>query len=553
MKQPTARQAELVKEIMARLEAMKQIRLNEESAWEEITKIVLPRISDIKEEHFNDVHRRVSDNFDSTGRNAVRLWSNGMQGYMTPRNSPWVAVTMANRENKVEKGVRKYLGDVTEALLEQLRRSNFYDALGPAYEHGVTIGTSTTTVSWDEERGTLVYIPRHPKQVYIAENHHGRVDTVYTVEEMTWRQIVERFGEDALEENEIETAKRQPFEYKQILHAVFPRTDRIEGKVDAQNKRFASIWILIGASRMLRESGYDHMRDIVWRFRVGPGSPYGTGPSHDALIDLLRAEKINETMLRAADLAVRPPLMFPAELEGRLKLNPHGMTPYYDPRRQVMPLFQTGQYPYGLDREQSIQEAIRQHYRIDFWLMLSQSSGNKTAYEVAQIAGEKAAVMGAEIGRVESELLDPILTVTLHLLEQNGMLPELPDSLQGTGVPINYAYDGPLAQMQKRHYGTQNIIQVLSQVTLIAQVFGQSLDWIDDDELMQQALRSLDAPEGIIREKQIVAQIREARQQMEQAQMQLQMQKQAAEVQTELAKAQQAAGGAAGTGMMGGM
>lgn len=537
------REQQLIQEINSRLEGMKQIRLREEAAWEDIAEIVLPRISDITTESFDDVQRRVAENYDSTGRDAVRLWSNGMQGYMTPRNSPWVNVTLGNQDLRRQKGVRKYLQEVTEALMDQLRRSNFYDALGPTYEHGVTAATATITATWDDDRQSLVYIPRHPKQVYIADNVFGRVDTVYTVEEMTWRQIVQEFGDSKLTEADKEAVKRSPFDYKKVLHAVYPRTDRMENKADAKNKPYASIWILMGQNVLLRESGYDQLREVVWRFRVGPGSPYGTGPSHDALVDLLRAEKINETMLRAADLAVRPPMMFPAELEGRLKLNPHGMTPYYDPRRTVQPIMQTGQYPFGLDREQAIQEKIRSHFRIDFWLMLSQSQGTRTAYEVAQIAGEKAAVMGAEIGRVESELLDPLLTVSLHLLSQQGLLPEPPQILADMAAQVggvNYSYDGPLAQMQKRHYGQQNILQVLSQVTLIGQTFPQAMDWIDEDALMRQALQSLDAPEDVIRAQQEVARIREVRQQMQQQQIQLEQMKQAADIQAQMAKAQAA-------------
>lgn len=532
-----AEREELVNEILRRHEALKKEREEHEDIWEDITEIVLPRVSDIidKTAGQHTWTKRIADNYSAVGRNAVRLWSNGMQGYMTPRNSPWVNITISQKRIREQKMVRQYLQDMTEALLAHWRRSNFYDALGPVFEHGAAVATSGLTVDWDPTKSCVYYIPRHPKQIWIAENIYGKVDTVYTVEDLTWRQIVQQFGEEVLEEHDRKTAERSPFEVKQVLHAVQPRSERMQNNPRAENKPVASIWILLGSNTLLKESGYDKMRDIVWRFRRGPGTPYGTGPSHDALIDLLRAEKINATMLRAADLSVLPPLQYPQELKGKLNISPHGMTPYMDPSRRVEPIFTVGQYPYGVDIMERLERAIKDHYHIDFWLMLSQSQGAKTAYEVAQLAGEKAAVMGSEIGRTESELLDPLIDVTIHLLGQNGMLPEPPEILRDMPEDaFDYSYDGPLAQMQKRHYGQQNIIQMLSQVTLVGQVFPESLDWINDDELMQAALDGLDAPENVIRDKRDVQERREARAQAQQQQAQMEQMQVMADVQQKL-------------------
>lgn len=542
----TRREEALVREVISRHDALKKVREPHEDLWHDITELVLPVISDILEDSGDHIWtERLADNFNSVGRDAVRLWSNGMQGYMTPRNNNWVRVTSANKEIRKLSGMRKYFQETTEEVLAHWRRSNFYDMLGPVYEHGASVATSALTVDWDSRKRSLAYIPRHPKQVWIAEDYLGHVDTVFIVEELSWRQIVAKFGEEALDEPDRKTAIRAPFEKKEVLHAVFPRTERLVDQqeqdipVDARRKPIASIWILLGRNHLLKESGYDTMREIVWRFRRTVGTPYGYGPSHNALIDLLRAEKIDSTMLRAADLAVMPPLMYPQELAGKLKIQPHGMTPYSDPRRKVEPVFTVGQYPYGLDMLNRVEESIRRHYHIDFWLMLSQSQqGQRTAYEVAQLAGEKAAVMGAEIGRVESELLDPIIDVSLTMLQKEGLLPDPPEELADLDEPdVMFSYDGPLAQMQKRHYGQQNIIQMLNQVTLIGQVFPRSLVWLDDDELMQEALESLEAPESVIRDKASVDKIRQAEAAAQQMQMQMEQAQQAAELQATLAKA----------------
>lgn len=544
-----ARTARLTSEILTRLEEMKKIRQREESIWEDITEIIAPEYSDIMNEVADASlpERRVAQNFDATGRDALRLWSNGFQGYTTPRNSPWVKETLADHKLMKASGVRRYLQERTEVITWQLQSSNFYDSLQPVLQAGGSVGTGGWTIDFSQPHRKLHFRPRHPNQVYIAENALGMVDTVYIVEELNWRQIVEEFGEEALESHELDQARRQPLAPKKVLHACYPRRDKmVDGLRVNTNKNYASVWILMGPNRMLRESGYDRLRDIFWRFSRYPGSPYGRGPSHLALIDLLRAEKINETMLLAADLAVRPPMQYPAELEGKLNLNPHGMTPYYDPRRQIQQVAAVGSYPWGVDLQDDIRQSIRRHYHVDFWLMLSQSqSGQRTAYETAQLAGEKAAVMGAEVGRYESEFLDPSLSTIAYILEQEGMMPDPPPEIRDRIADTRFTYDGPLAQLQKRHYGQMNVIQILNQASLVTQMIPETIDYIDGNALMKEALRRMDTPEDLIRSEEDVQAIREARNRMAAQEREIALAKQAAELQATLAKA-------GGSGMPGG-
>jgi hypothetical protein len=534
----------LVKEILSRLEQMKKIRQREESIWEDIAEIVAPQLSDITIDYEHETERRIAQNYDATGRDALRLWANGFQGYTTPRNSPWVKETLADHKLLEIRGVRRYLQERTEVITWQLQASNFYDALTGVLIAGGSVGTGGWTIDFDQYQRKLHYRNRHPKQVYIAENAMGRVDTAYIVEEYEWRQILQEFGEERLSGPDRENARRNPLARKKVLHACYPRHEKmVDGLRAATDKNYASIWILLGPNTLLRESGYDRIRDIFWRFSVYPGSPYGRGPSHNALIDLLRGEKMSETMMLAADLAVRPPMQYPAELEGKLNLNPHGMNPYYDPRRQIGQIMTTGNYPFGLDIQNDIREMIRRHYHIDFWLMLSQSqAGDRTAYEVAQLAGEKAAVMGAEVGRYGSEFLDPSLDTTAYILEQEGMMPDMPTEVQDKIAETRFSYDGPLAQLQKRHYGQMNVVQILNQVSLVTQMLPETVDYVDGDEVMKEALRRMDTPEDLIRSESDVRGIREQRNAMAAQERQLALAGQAAQLQATLAKAGQTPG-----------
>lgn len=511
------RQKKLVKQLLEHFEAAKKKREEVEDVWQDIADLVIPRITQIKYSRAPKPTRYGEKMFTSEPVSALRLASDGTSGYMMPRTSMWVKMEPMNKKVYEIPGARKFYQESTEALHAELNRSNFYGEMTPVLDHGFSIGTSTLFVEEDTENESASIIAIDPSEMYIAENQFKRVDTFFRRTWMTGKRLLERFP-SAITGKFEEDVKKNPYEMHEVLHCVYKRIDRIHERIDAENKPIASVYILVEKQHLLRESGFDFPHYVSWRHRRITGTPYGGSPSWDALVDIMRLNSHSMDMLDASHLAVRPPIAYPQEM-AEIDISPNGMNPYRIPGRIPQRLDVLGVLPWGREQEEAISKAIRDHFQTDFFLLLTHSDRQKTAFEVSEMAGERAAVMSTVIGRIESELIDPTLEIIYRIAAEQGRMPEVPPALLESGEDtFKWEYIGPLAQLQKRHHGQQSRTHIFAEAAPIMEMFPETRDVIDSDKLMREILFEGGMNADIIRDEDIVADIRQMRAQMEQEQ-----------------------------------
>ena len=141
-----------------------------------------------------------------------------------------------------------------------------------------------------------------------------------------------------------------------------------------------------------------------------------------------------------------------------------------------------------------------------------------TATEVLQRNEEKMRLLGPVLGRLQSELLQPLISRAFALLLRSGQLPPAPEELQGQDIDIEYV--SPLAKAQKLT-DLQSMLrgfEVMMQVAEIAPV----MDYLDADKLVQYLVEVTGIPARVIRSDEEVARIRRQAQQAQQQQAQQQ-------------------------------
>jgi len=174
--------------------------------------------------------------------------------------------------------------------------------------------------------------------------------------------------------------------------------------------------------------------------------------------------------------------------------------------------------PLGLNMEEQRRNAIREAFFVD-QLLMSQGPA-MTATEVLQRNEEKMRLLGPVLGRLQSELLRPLISRSFALLLRNGLLPAAPEQLQGQDIDIEYV--SPLAKAQKLT-DLQSMLrgfEVMMQVAEIAPV----MDYLDSDKLVQYLVEVTGIPARVIRSDEEVARIRD--EQAEEAERQEAMQNQ---------------------------
>lgn len=510
---------ELSKEIIKRQKQLEQIRQPWEALWQDIADYVIPRLSDIKGTEQKGQKKGTSV-YDGTAISALELLADGLHGYLVSPAIQWFRLRMANRLIEDIPEVKEWLQEVEKALYSAFQRSNFYEAMSEYFMDGGSIGTATIYTEEDIKNDRVVFSVRHPREIYISEDMFGTVDTVFRKFKLTARQAVQRFGKEILSDKLKYAAENSPDQEFDFIHAVYPREEYDGAKKNAENKPFASVYVQVDGSILASVGGYSSFPYSVWRWRKVSNEIYGRSPASDALVDILGLNQMSKTMLGAAQLSVEPPYNIPAEMRGKVRIIPHGMNYYEDPGRVPFPVNTGINYPIGADREERKQNAIEQHFKVDFFLMLARAERRMTATEIVERMGEKAAVLGTTIGRLNTEALNPIIdrAFEIELNKTTSTIQPVPEAiLEFAGENIDVDYMGPLAQAQKRLFRTQGVMSSLERIMPIIQANPEVADIIDWDEVSREILDSYGMPQKAIRTKEDVEALRQQREQIQQA------------------------------------
>jgi len=507
MSAPTVVESERISFILKRLDALKEIRSPWEPLWKDITDYVLPRRS-FWDRDTTKGQKPATKIYDGAPLTSLQLLVDGLQGYLVSPKIRWFRLVMEDSAQQEMPGVADWLEEVDDILYAEFARSNFYDSIGEFFLDAASIGTAVMFVEDDVSRRRINFSARHMKECYIAEGRNGLVDTIYREFETTNRNANQTFG-DKLSKERQDEVKNQPFGKATIIHACFPREDYDPEQLNGLNMPWASVYLDKEHNGLIDEGGYEVLPYLAWRWRKNSDEIYGRSPAADAINDILRANQIAKDMLEASHLSVAKPTMVPTELRGLTRLIPRGENYYTDPKKLIYPIDLAQNYPIGLDQQQEIKEQIAAAFRAKIFLLMEQlEKGPYTATEIRERQGEKAAVLGPTIGRLNSETLIPMMDRVYRICERNGMIPEPPMALS-SGGRVKVEMQGPLAQSQKQYHESQGVNAALLFAANMAKIFGTSpLDNVDEDELMRRGMDSAGSPQRVIRELPQVAEIR---------------------------------------------
>lgn len=502
-----------VDDVIKRLGILKKNRQPYEPVWKDITDFVLPRRSfwDLEATPGKKPSKKL---YDGTALTELQLLVDGTLGNLVSATLRWLRMTMEDRRQNDLPWVSDWLEEVEDVLYAEFARSNFYEAMSEFFLDAASIGTAVMLVEDDVSSKRILFSTRHMKECYLAEGRNGMVDTLYREFMMTNRQAMQTWG------NKLATARKErvkddPFGRAKIIHACFPRAEREPGKVDSFNKAWYSIYIdsQFHEDNFIDEGGYDVFPYLVWRWRKNSDEIYGHSPAIDAIQDVIRLNQIGKTTLQIAHMAGEPPLNVPAAQKGMERIVPRGYNYYTNPNEVITAIDLGQNYPITKDQEDEIKEQIRNTFRTKMYLLMEQLEGGPyTATEIRERQGEKATVQGPMIGRLNSECLIPLVKRTYRICEKNGLIPFPPPGLE-QGGRIHIEFQGPLALQTKKYHQTQGIDTGMLFIQGMREMFPESLDNVDNDELMRIGLDSKGVPQKIIREKPQVTEIRQIRQQ----------------------------------------
>jgi hypothetical protein len=514
-------QTDLTKSLKRRFDKLKANRQNWETHWQEVADYMLPRKADVTKTRSKG-DKRTELIFDSSPLQSVDLLAASLHGMLTNPSTPWFTLRYKDPEIENDDEAKLWLESATDAMYVAFNRSNFQQEIFELYHDLITFGTACMFVQ-DDDEDTLKFSTRHINEIYIAENEKGKVDTVYRLFKMSVRAAFQQFGE-AISTSTKGLITKDPYEEISILHAVYPRNDFDPKKQDRKNMPFESVYMEYKNLNELSVAGFKEFPFVVPRYLKASHEIYGRSPAMTALPDVKMLNEMSKTTIKAAQKQVDPPLLVPDD--GFLlpvRTVPGGLNFYRSGTRdRIEPLNIGANNPLGLNMEEQRRNSIRNVFYVNQLMM--QQGPQMTATEVIQRNEEKMRLLGPVLGRLQSELLKPLIDRCFAIMVRRNIFPPAPEIISGRDVEIEYV--SPLAKAQKSTE-LQSIIrgiEIMGQLANVAPVF----DYINFDNLVKHLTNIIGIPQKVLKTNSEVLTEREAKQAQAQQMQEMQQLQQVA-------------------------
>ena len=509
-------ETDLTKDLLKRFGKLVTQRQTWESHWQEVADYMMPRKADVTKQRSKG-DKRSELIFDSSPLHAVELLSASLHGMLTNPSTPWFSLRFKNVDTGDADEANEWLQDTTEKMYDAFNRSNFQQEIFELYHDLITFGTASMFIEEDAD-DIIRFSTRHIGEIYISENNKGRIDTVFRKFKISARAAILQFGEKNVSNALRGTAMKDPYEEVTILHVVYPRENYDPKKKDAKNMPFASCYIELDNKHEVSQSGFNEFPYVVPRYLKASFEIYGRSPAMTALPDVKMLNEMSKTTIKAAQKQVDPPLLVPDDgFILPVRTVPGGLNFYRaGTRDRIEPLNIGANNPLGLNMEEQRRNAIRDTFYVNQLMM--QSGPQMTATEVVQRNEEKMRLLGPVLGRLQSELLRPLIDRTFAILLRKKIFRPAPQFLSGQDIQIEYVSPLAKAQRSSELQSVMRAIEIFGSLSKISPVF----DHIDIDALVTYLADIVGVPAKVLNSQAQVNAIRQKKQQemMQQQQMQ---------------------------------
>lgn len=441
-------------------------RTNCEAHWQEVAELIAPRKLDFVGMR-TPGQKQMNRVYDSTGVHCNDLLAAGLHGMATNPASKWFSLRLVgekvlgpdNQETDINQvpAVQKYLASVEEVMWARVYQpgTNFTTALHETYLDLGAFGSAVMFVGQRDDGG-LLFEPRALAECVFAENSEGRVDTVFRKTKYTVRQMMQMAKRpDNPDGWTVSDTVRQRYEEQKydepvwVIHAVYPRAERDPLKKDRGNMPWASCYFEHEACHLLEMDGFPEFPYLTPRWSKYAGEVYGRSPGMTALPDVKMLQAMMLTVIKAAQKAVDPPMWLRDDgVVGQTRTIPGGINYWRgNPSDGVMmmPVDVRG-LPVTLDMMENLRNRIRTTFFVD--VLQFTSDADMTATEVMQRTAERMRLLGPLIGRLEAELLGPMVERIFGILNRLGLLPKAPKEIEDKEFTVEYV--SPIATAQKQ-------------------------------------------------------------------------------------------------------
>lgn len=406
----------------------------------------------------NSAARRVA--YDTTGARSLPKYVSILERLATPAGQKWHGLMPSDPRLRVKPRVRQYFDELSNLLFKyrynprarfRVSTNEVYTSMG-VYGNGPIFIGERAPSALNPVRG-FKYVACPLRDVFMLVDDDGELFAVFRRFWLNVRQFKSKFPDQPFPtQMKSEAQKPQPNEntYFEIVHYVTPRDDYDPEAIDPRRHPIVGSYVCIKSKEYIGdEMGYKSMPYKVPRTSTVAGDPYGYSPAVIALAALGGASAMKKTNLKQGNKAVDPVLLAHDDnvLNGEVDLRP-GAVNYGGVDKQgralIVPL-RGGDFRVAELLLQDERRDIEDSFFVTLFQILTQTP-EMTAAEVMERVAEKASLLSPTMGRLQSELLGPVIEREIDLLAEMGVLPDMPPELVEAQGEYEIVYTSPLAK-----------------------------------------------------------------------------------------------------------
>lgn len=486
---------------------LKGDRTNWDAHWRDIAEYVLPNKDNI---HGGNTagDKKAIELYDTTGVHSNVLLASALHGMLTNPSLPWFGLTTGMDELDADDDVRKWLQDSARIMLNVMNNSNFQTEIHEVYLDQGSFGTGALLINEDDvDIIRFLSIPIY--EMYIDENFKGNVSTIARCFKKPLKDILEEYGEEVFLENNLASLLKDPHKEYEILHVIGENTEYNPYVEDVGNFKYYSETILKEKKIILRSKGFNTFPMAIPRWNKISGEKYGRSPGMNSLPDIKMINQLMKTTLRAGQKMIDPPLQAPDEgMMGPLRTTPGAINWYRaGTSDRVEPILTGGRPDFGFQLMDDVRKRIRSAFFID---QLQMPQGPQmTATEVMQRTEEQLRLLGPILGRQHNELLKPLVDRVFDICFRRGLFAKIPAKLAKL-KKIDVQYSSQIAQAQKLA-ALESFNRMLNMATPLFTMDPNTMDNLDTDQAFLYISKTVGLPYELIRTKNNVKKLREAK------------------------------------------
>ena len=510
-----------VKQLLSRYNHAKSIKDMWLPVFEECYEFALPQ----RESFFSEsIGRRRTDRiFDETAVVGVQEFASRLQAGIVPNYARWADFVAGTEIPKDEqKDVNLELDQVTEYVFEILQNSNFSQEVHETFLD-CAVGTGVLLVEEGDAIHPVKFKAIPLPQIVLDAGHDDKVDHVFRNRKIKMKDIIHAYPEAVLSEKmqmDMDKAPDMDCDVLEIVYKNYANTKEDEYKFCVisqmyEHKLFEETYKGLGSNPY-----------IVYRWSKVAGEVYGRGPLQLALPAIKTSNLVIELILENAQMSISG--MYQVEDDGvinvdNIALIPGTIIPKAAGSSGLQPIAPAGNFNVSdlvlRDMRTNIKKAL-----YNDMLGTPNEKTPMTATEVAERMADLSRQIGAAFGRLQAELVNPVLQRVIYILKKQGRI-KIPVV---NGREIKIRSSSPLAQAQQQ----QDVATIDRFLGMVQQRVGPQLlnVLVKQDEVAKYVAKKLGVPEELIRSQE---EMQEAAQQMQQMMQQQQGQEQPPEEETQ--------------------